>query len=116
MDRLSPGMADGSGRWLISSMSRVRARAMRGLGGSFEGDGDGGGGEVDDAGQAADDGLAGDGAVFVIVAQVGVQPVGEPVLGVVREQPEYHLQAAPPGAQHRDLGAGVELVPSGLTA
>ena len=35
------------------------------------------------AGQAADDGLAGDGAVFVVVAEVGVEVVRQPVLGVV---------------------------------
>jgi hypothetical protein len=48
------------------------------------------GGEADDAGQAADDGLAGDSAVFVVAAQVGVQAAGEPVLGVAGEQPEHH--------------------------
>ena len=30
------------------------------------------------------------------------------MLGVVREQPQYHLQAAAPGAQQRGLGAGVD--------
>src|SRR5208283_1849423 len=35
-----------------------------GLAGGFEGDGDRRGGEGDDAGEAADDGFAGDGAVF----------------------------------------------------
>src|SRR5208283_4110824 len=39
-----------------------------GLAGGFEGDGDRRGGEGDDAGDAADDGFAGDGAVFVVVA------------------------------------------------
>src|SRR5271165_1276342 len=43
--------------------------------GLFEVDGDRGGGPGDGAGQAADDALAGDGAVFVIVAQVGVELV-----------------------------------------
>jgi len=57
---------------------------------ALEGDGDRGGGAGDGAGQAADDGLAGDGAVFVVVAEVGVEVAGEPVLGVVRQ----HLQAA----------------------
>ena len=56
-----------------------------GAAGGLEGDGDGGGGEVDGVGEAADDGLAGDGAVFVVVAQAGVERGGEPVLGVVRE-------------------------------
>ena len=32
------------------------------------------------------------------------------MLGVVREQPEHHLQAAPPGAQHCHLRLGVDLV------
>ena len=41
--------------------------------GLFEPDGDGVGGSGDGAGQATDDGLAGDGAVFVVVAQVGVE-------------------------------------------
>ena len=53
---------------------------------------------------AADDGLAGDGAVFVVVAQVGVELVRQPVLGVVREQPQHHLQAAAAGPQQRDFG------------
>src|SRR5271169_5087331 len=43
--------------------------------GLLEVDGDRGGGPGDGAGQAADDALAGDGAVFVIVAQVGVELV-----------------------------------------
>ena len=43
--------------------------------GLFELDGDRGGGAGDGAGQAADDALAGDGAVFVFVAQVGVELV-----------------------------------------
>src|SRR5258708_15250411 len=41
--------------------------------GLFEPDGDVVGGPGDGAGQAADDGFAGDGAVFVVVAQVGVE-------------------------------------------
>ena len=49
-------------------------------------------------------------SVFVVVAQVGVEAVGEPVLGVVREEPQHHLQAAAPGAQHRDPGVGIDLV------
>ena len=40
------------------------------------------GGEGDEVGGAADDGLAGDGTVFVVVAQVGVELAGESVLGV----------------------------------
>src|SRR6266516_1875649 len=50
-----------------------------GLAGGFEGDGDRGGGEGDGSGEAADDGFAGDGAVFVVVAQVGVELPGQPV-------------------------------------
>ena len=34
----------------------------------------------------------------------------EPVLGVVREQAEHHLQAAPPCAQHGGAGIRVDLV------
>ena len=33
---------------------------------------------------------------------------GEPVLGVVGQQAQDHLQAAAPGAQQRDLGIGVD--------
>src|ERR1039457_6119458 len=69
----------------------------QGLGGGggaglVEGDGDRGCGGGDGSGEAADDGLAGDGAVFVVVAQVGVEVAGQPVLGVVREEPQDHLQ------------------------
>jgi hypothetical protein len=46
-----------------------------GRAGGFESDGDPGGGAGDGAGQAADDGLAGDGPVFVVVMQVGVEVV-----------------------------------------
>ena len=46
--------------------------------------------------------------VFVIIAQVGVEVVGQPVLGVVREQPQHHLQSAAAGAQQRDFGVGVD--------
>ena len=72
---------------LISA--RSRARAMRGVSRAgragrviaAEGAGDG-------VGQAADDGLASDSAVFVVVAQVGVEVAQQPVLGVVPEQPQ----------------------------
>src|SRR5260370_3928896 len=80
-----------------------------GGGGAFEVDGDRGGGEGDGSGEAADDGFAGDGAIFVVVAQVGVELPGQPVLGVVREQPQHHLQAAAPGAQHCGAGTWVYL-------
>ena len=83
---------------------------MRGWPGVWRGYGDRRGGVGDDSGQAADDGLAGDSAVFVVVAQVGVEAAGEPALGVVDEEPEHHLQASTAGAQHRVLGLGVDLV------
>ena len=92
-------------------MSRARAPATRGSAGRWRVTLlEPVGGEGDDPGGAADDGFPGDGAVFVVVAQVGVELVREPVLGVVREQAEDHLQAAPPGAQQCDLGVPVELV------
>jgi len=46
-----------------------------GSAGRVEPDGDGAGRVGDGAGQAADDGFAGDGPVFVVVAQVGVEVV-----------------------------------------
>ena len=67
----------------------------------LEGDGDRGGAYVMVPAQAADDGLAGDGAVLVVVAQLGVEVDREPVLGVLGQQSQDHLQAAPPGAQQR---------------
>jgi hypothetical protein len=54
-DQQVQGAGDAGGAWLV------------------EGDGDRGGGLGDGAGQAADDGLAGDGAVLVVVAEVGVE-------------------------------------------
>ena len=71
MGRLSPGMAGGVA--LISSMSSARARVTRAEPGWSSWDGDRGGGPGDGAGQAADDGLAGDGAVLVVVTEVGVE-------------------------------------------
>src|SRR5271157_159700 len=52
-----------------------RRQGARDAGGAglVELDGDRGGGPGDGAGQAADDGLAGDGAVFVVVTEVGVE-------------------------------------------
>ena len=73
MGRVSPGMAGGVA--LISSMSRAEGAGDAGGAGLFEGDGDRGGGPGDGAGEAADEGFAGDGAVFVVVAQVGVELV-----------------------------------------
>src|ERR1039457_5699158 len=80
-----------------------------------QGLGDGGGAGVVEndrgrGGEAADYGLAGDGAVFVVVAQVGVEVAGQPVLGVVREEPQDHLQGSAAGAQQGALGFGVDLV------
>ena len=106
MGLVSPGMAGGV--WLISSMSRARARATRGVPGLSSSTVIRPRGVGDGPGQAADDGLAGDGAVFVVIAQVGVEVARQPVLGVVREQPQHHLQAAAAGAQQRDLGFGVD--------
>ena len=54
-------------------MSIVRARATRGARGPVELDGYRVRCVGDDVGQAADDGLAGDGAVLVVVAEVGVE-------------------------------------------
>ena len=108
MGRVSPGIRGGTA--LTWSMSRARARATRGSAGRWRVTLTVFGGEGDDPGGAADDGFPGDGAVFVVVAQVGVELVREPVLGVVREQAEDHLQAAPPGAQQCDLGLRVDLV------
>jgi hypothetical protein len=79
---------------------------MWGYAGLLEGDGDRAGGTGDGVGQAADDGLAGDGAVFVVVAEVGVEVTGQLVLGVVREQSQHHLKAAAAGAQQSDFGLG----------
>ena len=55
VDEQCEGAGDAGGAWLV------------------ELDGDRGGGPGDGAGQAADDGLAGDGAVLVVVAEVGVE-------------------------------------------
>jgi hypothetical protein len=59
--------------------------------GSFEGDGDGDGAVGDGAAEPSQDGFAGDGAVFVVVTQVGVQGVGQVVLGVGGQQPQGQL-------------------------
>src|ERR1035437_5853264 len=95
MGRPSPGRAGGRG--LISARSRGRARATRGwpgrargtvmfLGVEGMGAAEGGGvvlGRVGDgAGEPADDCLAGDSPVFVVVLQVGVEVACEVVLGV----------------------------------
>ena len=87
-------------------------------------DGDPVRGVGDGPGQAADDGLAGDGAVFVVVAEVGVEVARQPVLGVVREQPQHHLQAAAAASSlvraavifFSAAGISVEFLAAGLIA
>src|SRR6266511_2427866 len=54
--------------------------------------------------------VAGGGAVFVGVLEVGVEVVGEPVFGVGGEQAEDHLQAAAGGAVDGPFGVGVDEV------
>ncbi len=71
MGRVSPGMAGGA--VLISSMSRVRARVTRREAGRWRVTVMASGVYAMGAGQAANDGFAGDGAVFVVVVQVGVE-------------------------------------------
>lgn len=108
----------GDGGWgLVEVVQEVgQGSGDVGLVGSFEGDGDGGGGVGDGAGESSDDGFAGDGAVFVVVAQVGVQGVGEVVFGVGGQQPQGQLQAAAAGVQEGALGVGVQVVAGDLGA
>src|SRR5712672_2764746 len=88
-----PGVAGHGGRVLVDLVEEQPQGAGDGAGGGLvEGDGDGGGGVGDGSGEAADYGLAGDGAVFVVVSQVGVEVVREPVLGVMGEESQDHLQ------------------------
>src|SRR5258708_26811815 len=97
-----PGVAGHGGRVLVDLVEEQPQGAGDGAGGGLvEGDGDGGGGVGDGSGEAADYGLAGDGAVFVVVAQVGVEVVRGPVLGVVGRGPPGHLQGAVAGAPGR---------------
>ena len=106
-----PGVAGHGGRGVVDLVDEQgQGAGYAGGAGPVEFDGDPVGGIGDGPGQAADDGLAGDGPVFVVVAQVGVEVVRQPVLGVVREQPQHHLQAAAAGPQQRDLGCGVDEV------
>src|SRR5258706_8324632 len=106
-----PGVAGHGGRVVVDLVEEQPQGAADGAGGGLvEGDGDGGGGVGDGSGEAADYGLAGDGAVFVVVAQVGVEVVREPVLGVVGEEPQDHLQGAVAGAQDGALRVWVDLV------
>src|SRR6266568_7054245 len=76
--------------------------------GWVEGDGDGAGRAGDGAAEVEQ--VAGDGPVFVVVAQVVVEAVAEPVPGGGGEQPQDCLQGAAPGAQDGFLRAGGELV------
>src|SRR5713226_1092875 len=68
---LVAGQAGRGGVDLVDEQGQGAGDAGRA--GRLQGDGDRGGGAGDGAGQAADDGLAGDGAVFVVVAQVDVE-------------------------------------------
>src|SRR5216683_2813891 len=93
-----PGVAGHGGRVVVDLVEELPQGAADGAGGGLvEGDGDGGGG-------------VGDGAVFVVVSQVGVEVVREPVLGVVGEEPQDHLQGAVAGAQDGALRVWVDLV------
>jgi hypothetical protein len=60
-------------------------------------------------GEPADDRLAGDGPVFVVIAQVGVEVAGEPVPGVVCEEAQHHLQA------RRQVRSSATLAPGSMT-
>ena len=66
-------MVAGDGGWSLVEVTQEVGQGSGdvGLVGSFEGDGDGGGGVGDGAAEPSDDGFAGDGAVFVVVAEVG---------------------------------------------
>src|SRR5437773_9442374 len=88
-----PGVAGHGGRVLVDLVEEEPQGAGDGAGaGLVEGDGDVGRRAGDGPGESADYGLAGDGAVFVVVTEVGVEVVREPVLGVVGEEPQGHLQ------------------------
>src|ERR1017187_3157592 len=63
------GVAGHGGRVGVDLVEEQFQGAGAGRGGLLEGDGDRGGGEGDGSGQAADDGLAGDSAGFVVVTQ-----------------------------------------------
>src|SRR5271157_899077 len=84
------------------------------LAGPVQGDGDGVGGVGDDAAEAAQDGFAGDGPVFVVVVQVDVEVVGEVLFGVGGQQPQDQLQEPAAGAQQGPLRAGAQLVAGDL--
>src|SRR5258705_10147393 len=87
-----PGVGGHGGRVLVDLVEEQPQGAGDGAGGGLvEGDGDGGGGVGDGSGEAADYCLAGDGAGFVVVAQVGFGVVCEPDLRCVGEVPQDHL-------------------------
>jgi len=111
-------MVAGDGGWGLVEVVQELGQGLGEVGsaGSFEGDGDGGGGVGDGAAESSEDGFAGDGAVFVVVTQVGVQGVGEVVLGVGGQQAQGQLQAAAAGAQEGALGVGVQFVAGELGA
>src|ERR1039457_6820099 len=117
MGRPSPGRAGGVG--VISARGRGGGRGGRGGAGrasgtgGVEGAGDGGlagpvqrHGDVlgrvgDGSGESADDRLAGDSPVLVVVLEVGVEVPGEVVLGVGGQQAQGQLQAASVDVQDR---------------
>ena len=52
--------------------------------------------------------VAGDGPVLIGVAEVGVEPIGEPVLGVVGQQLAGHLQGTLSQSGGGAFGGGVD--------
>ena len=75
LDAINRLFSSGDPKQPATNVPQVDAAGDAGGAGSFELDGDRGERVGDGAGQAADDGLAGDGAVFVVVSQVGVEVV-----------------------------------------
>src|SRR5437867_2493943 len=75
---------------------------------AVQGDGDRLGGVGDDPGLVHQG--AGDRPVFVGVAQVDVEVVGQPGVGVVGQQPQGHDQAAAVGSLQGAGGVGVDEV------
>src|SRR6266567_4362951 len=103
-----PGVAGHAGRGGVDLLEEQGEGAGdAGRGGRVEGDGDHAGRAGDGAAEVEQ--VAGDGPVFVVVAQVVVEPVAEPVLGGGGEQPQHHLQGPAPGAQDGLLRAGGDL-------
>jgi hypothetical protein len=103
-----PGVAGHGGRGGVDLVDEQgQGAGDAGAARLVEGDGDLAGGVSYDVGQAPDDGLPGDGAVLVVVLQVGVQVSGEPVLGVVREQAAASSLIICPARISREAGAGL---------